>query len=98
MAGTPTIKAGGRLCPVCRKQSVRAVEDLCDDCSASLIARIRERGVFPCSACGAWTPLNSPRVQGRSVTAGLCWVCARLHNSVARETSMREVQEAAPNG
>jgi len=61
----------------CRKQA-----DLCDDCSAELIERARKEGEWPCEVCGAMTSMLSPRCFS---TAGLCWVCARLQNSVRGE-------------
>jgi hypothetical protein len=69
-------------CRTCQDHPSGEGSYLCDDCSAELIRRIQTEGILPCEVCGAWTPVRSPRA---FATAGLCWVCARLQNSVRGE-------------
>jgi hypothetical protein len=70
-----------KRCRVCKGSKPRC-SDLCDDCSAELIQRNLDTGMVPCEVCGSDWLLASPRTW---VTGGLCWVCARLYNSVRRE-------------
>jgi len=76
-------------CMMCGTDTGDTELDLCQSCAAKLIERMRDDGLT-CRVCGTSYAVDVPRVRKNRTTAEptayLCWVCARLANSVGRET------------